>query len=177
MYVFILISWYLVINRLKRSNRRVRGMVSLSHIQCALSVQISALGRVHAVAKFMVLSSLRSCVWFRDGFAPQVETQASLSSRQPTAGLTSYHGKTGEAGKAQLGWRSAETALISALELNHMRPFVSFWSHGNESIRVTTSYPSGDVQAEERNLLERWFDYVLRVSRSLPKFLAAPRNA
>lgn len=59
--------------------------------------------------------------------------------------------------------RPAETALQSALELNHMLPFVSFWPHGKESVQVTTSYPSGDVQAEERELLECWFDYVRHV--------------
>jgi hypothetical protein len=58
--------------------------------------------------------------------------------------------------------RSAEAALNSALELNHVLPFVSFWPHGKESIQITTSYPSGDVQAEERELLERWFEYVRR---------------
>lgn len=59
--------------------------------------------------------------------------------------------------------RPAEAALQSALELNHMLPFVSFWPHGKESVQVTTSYPSGDVQAEERELLECWFDYVRHV--------------
>lgn len=58
----------------------------------------------------------------------------------------------------------AEAALHSALELNHRLPFVSFWPHSKESIRITTSYPSGDMQAEERDLLERWFDYVLHVT-------------
>jgi len=58
----------------------------------------------------------------------------------------------------------AEVALYRALELNHKLPFVSFWPHNNESIQITTSYPSGDIQAEERNLLERWFDYVLPTS-------------
>ncbi|MGF1548803.1 MAG: hypothetical protein ACFCUG_15925 [Thiotrichales bacterium] len=60
--------------------------------------------------------------------------------------------------------RSAKTALQIALELNHRLPFVSFWPHGNESIRITTSYPSGDIQTEEQDLLERWFAYVPRVS-------------
>lgn len=58
----------------------------------------------------------------------------------------------------------AEAALHSALEFNHKLPFVSFWPDDKESIRVTTSYPSGDLQVEERDLLERWFDYVLHVS-------------
>lgn len=60
--------------------------------------------------------------------------------------------------------RPADTALHSALELNHKLPFVSFWPYDKESIQVTTSYPSGDVQAEERELLERWFDYVMHLS-------------
>ena len=58
----------------------------------------------------------------------------------------------------------AEAALHSALELNHRLPFVSFWPHSKESIQITISYPSGDLQAEERDLLERWFDYVLHVT-------------
>lgn len=58
----------------------------------------------------------------------------------------------------------AKAAMQSALELNHKLPFVSFWPHSNESILLTTSYPSGDLQAEERNFLERWFDYVFDVS-------------
>lgn len=57
-----------------------------------------------------------------------------------------------------------EAALQSALELNHKLPFVSFWPHSKESIQITTSYPSWDLQAEERDLLERWFDYVLHVN-------------
>lgn|GEM_PF-1572687 len=56
------------------------------------------------------------------------------------------------------------TALQSALELNHKLPFVSFWPHSKELIQITTSYPSGDLQTEERDLLERWFDYVLQVN-------------
>jgi len=56
-----------------------------------------------------------------------------------------------------------KATLHRALELNHRLPFVSFWPHSKESIRITTSYPSGDLQAEERELLERWFDYVLHV--------------
>lgn len=64
--------------------------------------------------------------------------------------------------------RPAEATLHSALELNHKLPFVSFWPYSKESIQVTTSYPSGDLQAEERDLLERWFDHVLHVSTSRP---------
>lgn len=47
----------------------------------------------------------------------------------------------------------AEAALHSAFELNHNHklPFVSFWPHSKESIQITTSYPSGDLQAEERD--------------------------
>jgi hypothetical protein len=60
--------------------------------------------------------------------------------------------------------RPAESALIRTLELNHKLPFVSAWPHEEEFIWVTTNYPSGDMQAEERDLLERWFDYVLHVS-------------
>lgn len=56
------------------------------------------------------------------------------------------------------------TALQSALELNHKLPFVSFWLHSKELIQITTSYPSGDLQTAERDLLERWFDYVLQVN-------------
>ncbi|MFN4289695.1 MAG: DEAD/DEAH box helicase [Permianibacter sp.] len=58
----------------------------------------------------------------------------------------------------------AEGVLHSALELNHRLPFVSFWPHSKESIQITISYPSGDMQTEERDLLERWFDYVLHVT-------------
>lgn len=56
------------------------------------------------------------------------------------------------------------SALRRALVLNHNLPFVSFWPNGKESTQITTSYPSGDMQAEERKSLERWFDYVLHVS-------------
>lgn len=54
-----------------------------------------------------------------------------------------------------------DSGLRSALELNHKLPFVSFWPHSKEFIHITTSFPSEDFQAEERDLLERWFDYVL----------------
>jgi hypothetical protein len=59
---------------------------------------------------------------------------------------------------------TALSALRRALVLNHNLPFVSFWPNGKASTQITTSYPSGDMQAEERKSLERWFDYVLHVS-------------
>lgn len=57
-----------------------------------------------------------------------------------------------------------ETTLRRALELNDRLSFLSFWPQSNESIQMVISYPSVDLQAEERDFLERWFDYVLHVT-------------
>lgn len=45
--------------------------------------------------------------------------------------------------------------------LNHELPFLSFWPETGGSVRVSTSYPAADMQADEQHLLERWFDYAL----------------
>lgn len=75
--------------------------------------------------------------------------------------------KLGKLEKRYLDGKAEESALIRALELNHMLLFVSCWPCGNESIQVTTSYPAGNIQSEERNLLELWFSYALQVRPSL----------
>lgn len=51
--------------------------------------------------------------------------------------------------------------LARALEFNNQVPFIGFWPADNGFIRASIGYPSGDIQHEERTLLERWFDYVV----------------
>ncbi|HKI59719.1 MAG TPA: helicase C-terminal domain-containing protein, partial [Mariprofundaceae bacterium] len=55
-----------------------------------------------------------------------------------------------------------DVALLSALVLNSDTPFVSFWPADTDLFKATIGYPSGDIQLEERELLERWFDYVMK---------------
>lgn len=52
--------------------------------------------------------------------------------------------------------------LMKVLIVNGQHPFVNFWSTDDEQIKASIAYPSGDIQMEERQLLERWFDYLLR---------------
>ncbi|WP_081413053.1 DEAD/DEAH box helicase [Chitinilyticum aquatile] len=51
-------------------------------------------------------------------------------------------------------------SLARLLELNHRLPFISCWLNDPESLKLSISYPAGDVQKVERALLERWFAYV-----------------
>lgn len=66
--------------------------------------------------------------------------------------------------------RSAALELVAApqffrlLQLNHRFPFVTFQREG-DAYRLALSYPKDDLQPEERQLLERWFRYVLAVCR------------
>ena len=52
------------------------------------------------------------------------------------------------------------SSLIRMLIANDQIPFINYWRPGVSHIRVTIGYPSGDIQEDERKLLERWFDYV-----------------
>lgn len=63
--------------------------------------------------------------------------------------------------------RTAEDTFQNLLELNHKLPFVSFRPNSKGSVQISISYPSGDMQADERALLERWFDYIMRLNFSL----------
>lgn len=50
--------------------------------------------------------------------------------------------------------------VLRALVLNCHIPFLSFWSTGSQC-QVTLTHPEGDLQHQERELLERWFDYIV----------------
>lgn len=74
------------------------------------------------------------------------------------------------AGALEKAARSAALEFVAApqffrlLQLNHRFPFVTFQGEG-DAYRLALSYPKDDLQPEERQLLERWFRYVLAVCR------------
>lgn len=53
----------------------------------------------------------------------------------------------------------SESSLWRALILNDRTPFVRFWPAAG-GVSVSIDYPAGDFQSEERQLLERWFDFI-----------------
>jgi hypothetical protein len=59
------------------------------------------------------------------------------------------------------GQKKGDTPVFRALMLNHQFPFLKFCPANNGLVQADICYPSGDIQVEERLLLERWFDYVL----------------
>lgn len=74
------------------------------------------------------------------------------------------------AGVLEKAARSAALEFVSAspffrlLQLNHHFPFVTFLKEG-AWFRLVLNYPKDDLQPEERQLLERWFRYVVAVCR------------
>ncbi|TXK96411.1 hypothetical protein BMR07_07395 [Methylococcaceae bacterium CS1] len=50
--------------------------------------------------------------------------------------------------------------FIKTLITNGLSPFVNFSPLGTDYVHAGIGYPSGDIQDDERILLERWFDYV-----------------
>ena len=61
--------------------------------------------------------------------------------------------------RAFLGKRRATVEEICYL--NQQYPFIIF-SKTEQKMRAELSYPVSDLQEEEKNLLERWFNYVVR---------------
>lgn len=74
------------------------------------------------------------------------------------------------AGALEKAARSAALEFVTAsqffrlLQLNHHFPFVTFLKEG-DAFRLVLSFPKDDLQPEERQLLERWFRYMLAVCR------------
>lgn len=59
---------------------------------------------------------------------------------------------------------TATSQFFRLLQLNHHFPFVTFLKEG-DAYRLVLNYPKDDLQPEERQLLERWFRYLLAVCR------------
>lgn len=65
----------------------------------------------------------------------------------------------GNASLDGLNMNDSDPWWLKSLVLNNRVPFASFWPTDN-GCRISICYPSCDFQMEERQLLERWFDFV-----------------
>lgn len=61
---------------------------------------------------------------------------------------------------ARLGVRQLKLCTKSVLQLSNLFPMLQF-GMGGDRFQARLVYPADDIQAQEMELLKRWFDYVL----------------